>query len=160
MYSKYISNIQLQANLGFFSQILMFPAIYPPEKNEHRVYTLQNRPKHPIPKGNDRNLIPSIWVFPKIGVPQNGWFIMENPIKMDDLGVPLFLETPIYFQGLLEGSTWITLRCWDQNVARRVVQVASPSLATPTSAAAASAEKCASVVRGTKKRPPWRKQKR
>ena len=36
-----------------------------------------------------------IWVFPKIGVPQNGWFVMETPIKMDDLGVPLFSETPI-----------------------------------------------------------------
>ena len=25
---------------------------------------------------------------------------MENPIKMDDLRVPLFLETPIYVQGV------------------------------------------------------------
>ena len=41
-----------------------------------------------------------IWVFPKIGVPQNGWFIMEIPIKMDDLGLPLFSETSIYIYTL------------------------------------------------------------
>ena len=42
----------------------------------------------------------SMWVFPNIGVPQNGWFKMENSIKMDDLGVPLFLETPILVFGV------------------------------------------------------------
>ena len=37
-----------------------------------------------------------IWRCPKIGVPQNGWFIRENPAKIGDLGVPLFQETTIY----------------------------------------------------------------
>ena len=32
----------------------------------------------------------SIWVFPKIMVPPNGWFIMENPIKRDSGGTIIF----------------------------------------------------------------------
>ena len=39
-----------------------------------------------------------IWVFPKIGVPQNAW---ENPIKMDDLCVPFFLETMLFWSSAL-----------------------------------------------------------
>ena len=35
--------------------------------------------------------------------PPNGWFrndyIVENPIEMDDLGVPLFCEISIYWIG-------------------------------------------------------------
>ena len=45
---------------------------------------------------------PGFKSFLQMSVPQNGWFTMENPIKMDDLGVfPLFfLETPKYVQRL------------------------------------------------------------
>ena len=37
-----------------------------------------------------------IWVFPIIGVPQNGWFIMENIIRMGGFGgTPIFGNTHI-----------------------------------------------------------------
>ena len=39
-------------------------------------------------------------MFPKIVVPQNGWFIRENPIKMDDFGgTPIFGNTHVNFRG-------------------------------------------------------------
>ena len=43
--------------------------------------------------------------FHKWGIPKlAGWFVLDNPIKMDDLGVPLFLETSIL--------RWYLNPCW------------------------------------------------
>ena len=40
------------------------------------------------------------WVLPRIGVPQNGWFIMENPIENGWFwGYPYFRKHPQYFLG-------------------------------------------------------------
>ena len=64
------------------SHILKIPDKTPPH---HHILTLKINPPSKIYQ----------WMFPKIGVFPPKWMvkIMENPIKMDDLGVPLFSET-------------------------------------------------------------------
>ena len=39
-----------------------------------------------------------------MGVSQNGWLVMENPIKMDNLGIPPFQETSICLMSILSDS--------------------------------------------------------
>ena len=53
--------------------------------------------KHGVPGNNTPNhpILCNIWRCPKIGIPQNGWLIMEDLIKLDDLGYPPSKEIPI-----------------------------------------------------------------
>ena len=49
-------------------------------------------------------------VFPKIGVPQNGWFIMENPMnKWMIWGYPYSWKHP-YFVRIQDGLSWDILK--------------------------------------------------
>ena len=46
-----------------------------------------------------------IWGFHKMGHPQNSWFLMENSMNMDDLGLPPFMETPIFWKSVCSFSS-------------------------------------------------------
>ena len=49
-----------------------------------------------------------------VGTPTYGWFTMEHPIKMHDLGVPPFQETSIHIvtSNYLKMDWW----CWVRKV--------------------------------------------
>ena len=90
---------------GLWSSLGKMFLVVPPERRQLSDYSS----KIFIYDLRKKMCLERIWVIPKIGVPQNGWFITENPMKMDDLGIPVFLETPI--SKVLQH--WDTEIAWD-----------------------------------------------
>ena len=76
-----------------------------------------------------------IWVFPKIGVPQKGWFTMENPYKKSWLGgTPIFGNTHLLGISRDVKNTVGMTTLWIGTGCQKVVRLpVSMSMCLPTS---------------------------
>ena len=106
IYRKWGNQRQISLNIIKYPHILSYLCLLFPNK-KMRVLTsksglgqarcVRGKPCQCTFEGSESM---QIWVLnQKLGVFPPKWMvkIMENPIKMDDLGVPLFSETPIYY---------------------------------------------------------------
>ncbi len=69
----------------------------------------------------------NIWLFPKIRVPQNGWFIMENPIKNGWFGGTIIFGNPHipWERSHIQGTGTALLSRWFSELSRLVGYVSS-----------------------------------
>ena len=101
-------------------------------KNMEKFYHIQCMAVKGQYLGTNCNHWNTRWMFPKIGGKPPKWMVyfMENTIKMDDLGVPLFLETPRYLTlwvppDFIQPIHWLLVRLFGRWLLTHGLRVAS-----------------------------------
>ena len=93
----------LQTTTRYLSVLQSTISYYPVLQNTTKTHTLHTQTQaHRAIRQIDAKR-------PWHGVSPPKWMVyfMQNPIEMDDLGVPLFLETPIYNDRLETPTLWV-----------------------------------------------------
>ena len=61
-----------------------------------RPVTLRSKPETSAASLALARHMATVWRFPQMGILRNGWFTLDNPIKMDDLGYPNLSKPPFW----------------------------------------------------------------